>query len=72
MAVTVTEGNTVVVSPPTSLFEKGIRDSPGGYDVSPDGKTFYFGRRVATTTDAPKAQRYVVIQNWAAELERKR
>jgi eukaryotic-like serine/threonine-protein kinase len=67
MAVTVTDGNTVAVSPPTPLFDAS-RDLPGGYDVSPDGKTFYLARQVAATTDAPKAQRYVVIQNWAAEL----
>lgn len=72
MAVTVTDGNSVVVSPPTTLFDIALRDLPSGYDVSPDGKTFYLARRVAATTDAPKAQRYVVIQNWVAEFERKR
>jgi serine/threonine protein kinase len=71
MVVTVTDGNTVVVSPPTPLFEKAIRDVPGGYDVSPDGKTFYLAQPAAAATDAPRAQRYVVIQNWAAEPERK-
>jgi serine/threonine protein kinase/dipeptidyl aminopeptidase/acylaminoacyl peptidase len=72
VAVTVTDGDTVVVSPPTSLFDASREFPGGGYDVSPDGTTFYLARRVAATTDTPKTQRYVVIQNWAAELETKR
>jgi hypothetical protein len=72
MAATVTGGNAVGVSPPTPLFDIALRDLPGGYDVSPDGKTFYLARRVAATSDAPRAQRYVVVQNWVSELERKR
>jgi hypothetical protein len=54
------------------LFDFALRDLPNGYDVSPDGKTFYVARRVAATSDGPQAQRYVVIQNWVAEFERKR
>jgi serine/threonine-protein kinase len=72
MAVTVTDGTSVVVSPPTMLFDFALRDLPNGYDVSPDGKTFYLARQVAATSDRPQAQRYVVIQNWVAEFERKR
>jgi hypothetical protein len=72
MAVTVTDGTSVVVSPPTTLFDFALRDLPNGYDVSPDGKTFYVARRVAATSEGPQAQRYVVIQNWVAEFERKR
>jgi hypothetical protein len=56
MAVTVSDGNPVVVSPPTSLFDASREFPGGGYDVSPDGKTFYLARRVAATTDAPKTQ----------------
>jgi serine/threonine-protein kinase len=69
MVVTVSDGNTVVVSPPKLLFDT-LRHVPGGYDVSPDGKTFYLARRVAAKPEAPKAQRYVVIQNWAAEFDK--
>jgi dipeptidyl aminopeptidase/acylaminoacyl peptidase len=71
-SVAVTDGATVTVGPPSQLFEVTIDSLRGSYDVSPDGKTFYMARRAAVTADQRKAQRYVLIQNWIAELNRQR
>ena len=42
----------------------------GGFDVSPDGKTFYLRRRVTTETKGT-ARRFTLIQNWQEELKQR-
>src|SRR5262249_26532967 len=59
----------VTVEQPTVLFEVDDDVLNGGFDVSPDGKTFYLRRRV-TTEPKGTARRFTLIQNWTAEFVR--
>jgi hypothetical protein len=72
LSVAVNDGSSVTVGIPAPLFEVSLADVPGGHDVSPDGRTFYLARRAPVSTDQPKMQRYVLIQNWIAEFNRQR
>jgi len=72
MAATVRADSAgVTIEQPTVLFDIDADALAGGFDVSPDGKTFYFRRR-ATTQPKGTARRFMLIQNWAAEFERAR
>ena len=72
LSVAVNDGPSVTVGNPALLFDVPLADVPGGYDVSPDGRTLYLARRAPVRTDQPTMQRYVLIQNWIAELDRPR
>jgi len=57
----------VTVGQPTALFDIDGDALGAGFDVSPDGKTFYFRRRAPTSSKGP-ARRFMLIQNWTAEF----
>ena len=68
MAVTVrADAGAVTVGQPAALFDVDADALVGGFDVSPDGKTFYLRRRAASQ---PKktGPRFTLIQNWMAEF----
>jgi hypothetical protein len=68
MAATVrADGASVTVGQPTALFEMAADALVGGFDVSPDGKTFFM-RRLAAAQPKSAGRRVVLIQNWTTEF----
>ena len=68
MAATVhDDARAVTIGQPAALFELDADAFAGGFDVTPDGKTFFIRRRPA---GQPKiiGRRFVLVQNWPAEF----
>ncbi len=61
------DGSRVTIGQPTGLFELDADALAGGFDVTPDGKTFLMRRR-STPPQKSAAPRFVLIQNWFAEF----
>ena len=69
MAAEVRAADGVAVGRPAALFDVSADGLAGGFDVSPDGKTFYVRRRASSQPKGP-GRRYTLVQNWLAEFVR--
>jgi serine/threonine-protein kinase len=75
MSVRVTLGEAIALGPPRRLFPSAAFDAyggPFGYDLTPDGRGFLFGRDKPGVMPVPPAPitRLDLVHNWFAELER--
>jgi serine/threonine protein kinase len=57
----------VVASAPAVLIDVDAAALEGGFDVTPDGKTFFMRRRAASQQKSA-GPRFMLIQNWPAEF----
>lgn len=57
----------VTIGQPAVLFEMDADALAGGFDVTPDGQTFFLRRRAAAQ-HKNTGPRFTLIQNWLAEF----
>jgi hypothetical protein len=68
MAATVrADGGGVTIGQPAALFDMDADALAGGFDVSPDGKTFFLRRRSGVPARNIRPH-FTLIQNWPAEF----
>ncbi len=75
MAVSVMTEPAFRVGPPTELFDlSGYfpigNDRSRPWDIHPNGDRFLMIKEAPPADDTPKGPDFVVVQNWADELQR--